>query len=263
MPAACRKGVLLISLGSPSDDRQSSLAMTMSGQARALTSLLPEGWCVLTAIHGGQPDIGSVIRQVEADGINELTVVPMHPHFSRDTTGAIMRELYHALAAYGLNIDLVTRSAWGDELGYVNAQARMLAEFAISRRLNPGDAHVLFAAHSPISHDGRPDARYTRQVRRSAELVAERLGWPDSRVSLSFGNKPDSQMRLRPDANLDVARLLRTIKRKVILCHLTFPVNCWDLTSDIVGMAGDVHVCPALNAYGPFIAALKNIVLRG
>ena len=127
--------------------------MTMSGQARALVSLLPEGWCVLTAIHGGQPDIGSVIRQIEADGIAELTVVPLHPHFSETTSGAIMRELYSVLGESDQPINLITRTTWFDELGYVNAQARILAEFAISRRLNPGDAHILFAAHSPTSAD--------------------------------------------------------------------------------------------------------------
>ena len=260
---ACRKGALLISLGTASDDRQSSLAMTMSGQAKALTSLLPEGWCVLTAIYGGQPDIGSVVRQIEADGITDLTVVPMHPHFSEATTGAIMQELYSVLRDSGQPTNLTTRTTWFDELGYVNAQARILAEFAISRRLNQGDAHILFAAHSPTSADSNARATYSSQVRRSVELVVERLGWPQQRVSLSFGNRPESGVRLRPDASRAVAQLLKGGKRRVILCHLTFPVNCWDLTSDTGGLADEVHVCPALNAYGPFMAALKSIVLRG
>ncbi len=259
----CRKGALLINLGTASDDRQSSLAMTLSGQAEALTRLLPEGWCVLTAIHTGQPDIGSVVSQIVADGIEELTVVPMHPHFSQATTGAIMQELYSVLRGAGQNLNLTTRTTWFDELGYVSAQARMLAEFAISRRLNPGDAHILFAAHSATLPNSKADATYSSQVRRSAELVADRLGWPQSRVSLSFANRPDSALRLRPDASGDIARLLQAGKRKVILCHLTFPVNCWDLTSDTYGLVDEVHVCPALNAYGPFIAALKSIVLRG
>ena len=59
----------------------------MSDQASALAAALPEAWAVYVAMRYGQPKIADVMSQVEADGIDDLVVVPMYPQFNRATSG--------------------------------------------------------------------------------------------------------------------------------------------------------------------------------
>jgi len=171
----------------------------------------------------------------------------------------------------GVDFDLTTRTSWHDDAGYVNAQARILAEYATSQLLLPSDTHLLFAAHAPAAKDAGAAGSYARQVTRTAELVAARLGWPADRYTVRFDDRPRSDESLRPDVREGLERLFAAGVRQVLLCHMTSPVTCWGAAEYVSPNYGDlspegggqVFVCPTLNGYGPFVAALKNLVLQG
>ena len=179
-----RSGVLLASVDPVQGDGASLLCSTMADLARALQELLPQYSGVFTATVHGQPSITTVLQQIKSQGIDDLTVVPLHPQFSHGTTGAIMRELYRSLCDTGLDINLKTLTSWYDDVGYVNAQARMLAEYATSQILLPNDTHLVFLAGTPDVGDA-DSGTYVHQVRQTADFVAARVGWPAGRSPVS------------------------------------------------------------------------------
>lgn len=252
-------------------ERGSPLVVTTAEQAKALAGMLPADWRVFVAMRYGQPNIAKVLHEIEASGIEELVVVPMFPHFSRTTTGSVVQELYRTLRRFGDHLNVSTRTTWYDDIGYIHAQARQLADFATAHELNPQNAHLVFSAHGlPVSYIQRGDP-YARQVARTFELVTQRLGWPAERASLCFQSRLGPAEWIGPESEAHLRSLLEQGERRLLVCPISFTADCLETLEEIgeryrktvESNGGELHLCPALNTYEPFIAALKNLVLRG
>ncbi len=252
-------------------DRGSPLKVIMEDQASALASVLPEGWRVFVGMRNGHPRIADALADIEAAGIEELVIVPMYPQFSRTTSGTVIREVYRALKHVGGHLNVAVRTTWYDDAAYVSAQARLLAEYASRHGLTPADTHLVFSAHGlPVSYIERGDP-YARQVDRSVKLVAQRLGWPADRVRLAFQSRLGPAQWLKPDVPDVLNELAAAGHKRVMICPISFSVDCLETLEEIdiryraefEAAGGQMYLCPALNDYGPFIGALKNLVLRG
>ena len=252
-------------------ERGSPLRVIMEDQAVALEAALPEGWRVFVGMRYGQPGIAEALEQVVAAGVAELVVVPMYPQFSRTTTGTVVQELFRGLRETGPHINFATRTTWYDDVGYIHAQARLISEFAAQRDLQPEDTHLLFSAHGlPVSYIRRGDP-YGQHVRRTVHLLAQKLRWPAERMSVAYQSRMGPAEWLKPDVGQRLAELSEAGERKVLVYPISFTVDCLE-TLEEIGIreraafeagGGEFHMCPALNTYEPFIAALKNLVLRG
>ncbi|MEE8573548.1 MAG: ferrochelatase, partial [Gemmatimonadota bacterium] len=242
----------------------------LAEQASSLASALPEGWRVFVAWGHGGPSIEEVVKRAVGEGIEELVVVPLYPQFCQSTTGVMVEELYRVLATRGQQINVAVRPTWHDDVGYVSAQAEMLAEYASGNALLPHDAHLLFVAEGRQIGEDQQDP-YPQQVRRSVELVAGRLGWPMERTSLAHTADLGASNLLGPEVGDELVRLAESGERKVLVSSLSLAEDGMQaLGKNGLGYrdifeagGGQLHSCPSLYAYPPFIAALRNLVLRG
>ena len=240
-------------------------------QASALESKLPDGMRVFCAMRYGRPGIAETLRQVASHGVEELVVVPMYPQYSAITTRTIVRELYRQLSRSDCRIDITMRSTWYDDTGYVNAHARLIHEYATAHGLTPDNTRLVFSLRSlPASRLKRGDP-YTDQIRRTPELVGRRLGWPSDRTSQGYHSPSGPVKWLRPTTFEVLADLSRSGEDQVLVCPLGFSIDCPETLGQIqircreqfVKEGGRFFACPAPNAFDPFIAALKNLVLYG
>jgi len=229
---APRSAVLLVHAGAPSGG--------LTALGKALAQVLPERWRVVVAMLDGHPDIGSAVADLAERGARELVVIPAQPHFAAVTTGRALRALYGALRDVATPLELATHPSWHDDAGFVSALARLVADFTSARDLSPDRAFLCFVAPAPPETSAGPSDPYRAQLRRSAELVADRVGWPRSRMSVSF-TAPH-----RPSAD----------GAPVVVCPLSSVVETGD---PVPG----VHVCPPPHTFPPFLAALKRLVLKG
>ncbi len=252
-------------------DRGSPLRAIMEDQAVALAERLPKGWRVFLGMRYGRPSISDTLREITSLGIEELVVVPLYPHFSQTTTGTVVHEMYRVLREEAMHINVSARTTWYDDAGYVNGQAHLIADYARSRGLCPNNVFLLISAHGlPVSYTRRGDP-YARQVRRSVDLIVERLGWPAERHSLAFQSRMGPGEWLKPDLQTALKDLANKGERRVLVCPISFAVDCLDTLEEIhiraredfATLDGELFVCPALNTYGRFIDALKNLVIRG
>ena len=125
-------------------DRGSPMRAIMEDQASALASVLPDEWRVSVAMRYGRPGIAEALQEADGAGIEELVVLPMYPQFSGPTTGTLARELYRTLREAAPHINVTARTTWYDDIGYINAQSRLIAECASANDLTPQDTHLLF-----------------------------------------------------------------------------------------------------------------------
>jgi ferrochelatase len=240
-------------------------------QMSALQSSLPGQMRVFCAMRYGRPGIAETLQRIASLGIEELIVVSMYPQYSATTTLTTVREFYRQLKRHKCRIDVTMRSIWYDDAGYINAQARLIHEYATSKGLTPENTHLVYSAHSlPASCLERGDP-YPQQIRRTAQLVTRRLGWPSARTSLTFQSHPGAGAGLRPTTSDVLADLSHAGQRQVLVCPLSFTTDCLETLDqiqtryrrDFEQEGGRFFACPPLNAFEPFVTALKNLALHG
>jgi ferrochelatase len=226
---------------------------------------------VFYAMRQGRPSIAEALERVVALGVDDLVVVPMHSPFGGMTTRTTFTELYRQISRLSRPIDVSTRSIWHDDAGYANAQARLIHEYAMTHGLTPEDTRLVYSVRSlPATcvEEGNP---YVDQVRVTTELVTRRLGWPSERTSLGYHSGPGAATWLRPTTVHVLEELSRSGERQVLVCPLGLATECPETREEIQTRYreqferndGRFFVCPALNTFEPFIAALKKLVLYG
>ena len=249
----------------------SPLKVIMEAQAAGLRELLPNDWEVFLAMRYGQPSIENVLRQVRDARIEEVVVVPLYPHYSRTTTGTVIQELYRAIKRVSPHLNVTARTTYYDDIGYVLAQARLIADYTFEHQLTPNDTHLLFSAHGlPVSYIKAGDP-YVGHIQRSVKLIVERLGWPADRCSLSYQSRMGPSEWLQPYTDDTLKTLAAGNDKQVLVCPISFTVDCLESLEEIdlgyreqfEALGGKLYLCPALNSYGPFLAAMKNLVIHG
>ncbi len=252
-------------------DRGSPLLTITQDQALALEEILPDGWRVFYAMRYGRPSIQQTVRSIEAAGVDELVVIPMYPQFSGPTTGTALRELYSYLRRSECDISVTTRAIWCDDGGYVNAQAKLIYDFASAEGLAPEDTYLLFSAHGlPVSYVERGDP-YPQHVRRTIDLVTQRLGWPADRCGVAYQSRFGPTTWLEPATNDVLSELCDRGEKKILVCAISFTTDCLETLEEIdvryrstvAEKGAALHLCPSLNTYEPFVAAVRDLVLRG
>ncbi len=252
-------------------DQGSPLMAISRDLTQALEEGLPDGWRVFCAMRYGNPSIPDTLREIESAGIDELVVLPMYPQFSGPTTGTALRELFGCLKRTECRVNVTTRSLWFDDGGYINAQAKLIHEYAKAQRLTPKNCHLLFSAHGlPVSYVERGDP-YPRHVRKTVDLVLQRLGWPSNRASVAYQSRFGPAEWLTPATDEVLPELVRGERKRVLVCPVSFTTDCLETLEELgiryraltAEHGGMLYLCPALNTYAPFVSAIKDIVLRG
>ena len=252
-------------------DSGSPLESITADQVCKLESHLPDGWRVFPAMRYGRPSIAQTLREIEAAGVEELVVIPMYPQFSGPTTGTALRELYRSLYRGMHRLNVTTRNIWYDDGGYIYAQAKLIAEYAKQHQLTPDNTMLLFSAHGlPVSYVKRGDP-YPAHVRRSIDLVAQRLGWPAERWVSAYQSRFGPAKWLKPGTDHLLAELAQRGEKRVLICPISFTADCLETLEELdvryrelfEDLGGDLYLCPALNTHKDFIDALAGLVLKG
>ncbi|MFC1500365.1 ferrochelatase [Candidatus Zixiibacteriota bacterium] len=243
--------------GSESDHEQ---VRALAELTESLSVALPTGWDVYTAYSRDRSSLADVIEEIITSGFEELVVVPLSPWYSPGTTGVAVRDIYQELAESGLHLNVAVRTAWFDDIGYINARARAIADHASIHGLTPDTCHLLFTASHIPGNVSTGDDPYEEQMQWTIRLISQRLGWPLQRSSIVL------QTGLEPPGAVDaglvdrIGELSDTGEDRVLVCSL-MPVNIRPLPEG----SGDIEIfeCGGSGVLESLITSLKNIIIRG
>ncbi|MFC1628455.1 ferrochelatase [Gemmatimonadota bacterium] len=262
---ARRRCALLVDVARPVDEESERRQIqSLSRLSEALSESLPTGWDVYPAFNRDQSSLTDLIDEIITSSFDELVVVPLSPQYSRSMTGELIRYIYHQMAESGLHLNTATRTAWFDDIGYVNAQARFIADFASANDLAPENCHLLFATSLPPGDGFDEGDPFEEQTEWTIRLISQRLGWPLDRISVAYrtGSSPIG------DQDAGIGSRIRTLaesgESSVLVCPLLpfFSPTVQGAVGDAVSGI-EVFECENLSASESFITALKNIVIRG
>ena len=235
---------------------------------------------VALAMRYGRPTIASALAALTDAGVAEILLLPLYPQHA-DATRATSIEA--AQAALPPGIQLRVFPPFYDQPAYLDAQAA-----AIARSLPKRWDHLLFSCHGlPERHLRKADPTgshclrkanccaapspahascYRHQAQRTAALLAERLGIPPERWSLSFQSRLGRLPWLRPYTDQELPALpQRGVRRLAVACPSFVADNLETLEE--IGMVGrkafldaggaSFTLAPCMNAAPEWLDALQ------
>jgi len=239
------------------------------------------------AMRYGQPSTPDVLAQMQADGVTELVIVPLYPHYAMASTQTAVSECDRTLARLHWQPTVRTVAPFYAHPKYIAALvARISATLSASTW-----EHLLFSYHGlPERHLKKTDPTgshcmrqgdccavpavahatcYRHQVFETTRLVAEAMGLRPDQYSVSFQSRLGRDKWLEPFTDPHVAALSqRGVKHLAVVCP-AFVADCLETIEEIGEVTRDkfLHMggesftlVPCMNADPEWVSALAEIV---
>ena len=242
-------------------------------QARELQSLLRQRYVDATtyvAMRYWHPFTESAVADMKADGIEQVVVLPLYPHFSISTSGSSFRELQRLRQGDERFAQLPLRAirSWHDHPGYLKAMAQLM-EREIDACVDPSTAHVFFSAHGvPKSYVEEAGDPYQKEIESCAELIMKTLG-RDNPWTLAYQSRVGPVEWLQPYTEEALEELGEKGVKELVVVPISFVSEHIETLEEIdieyreiateAGVSNFRRV-PALDIDPTFIASLADLV---
>jgi ferrochelatase len=243
---------------------------------------------VRLAMRYGNPSIEQEIRAFQADGVREVTLVPMYPHYAMSTITTVADEAERIAADCGIR--LTTIPPFYQHPAYINA----LVESAKPYLAEDYD-HVVMSYHGiPLRHLTKTDCTgehclkvqdcciaqgttaekahsvcYRHQTQVTTRLFADALGIPSEKLSLTYQSRLAGDKWMQPYTDKTLKALAEQgVKRCVVLCP-AFVADCLETLEEIAEEGKEIFLehggvefvlVPCLNDSPDSVRALGGIV---
>ena len=246
-------------------------------QARELQSVLRQRGIDATsyvAMRYWHPFTESAVADIKADGIDEVVVLPLYPHFSISTSGSSFRELQRLRQGDHAFEQLPIRCirSWYDHPGYLQAMAELIAT-EIRNSDVPEAAHVFFSAHGvPKSYVEEAGDPYQQEIEKCTALImdklAEHVGHANPHT-LAYQSRVGPVEWLQPYTEEALEELGHAKTQDLVVVPISFVSEHIETLEEIdieyrelATEAGVVNFrrVRALDTYKPFIEGLADLV---
>ena len=159
------------------------------------------------------PFASDVLKELQAEGVEKIILIPMYPHYSTTTTKSSIDDIVATCKKLRYNPEIkVTKSYYNNE-SYINLQAQLIIDALQSK--DPSHMKLIISAHGlPLSIIKAGDP-YQKQVEENCKLLEAKLkefGIHFKEVELAYQSKvgngtwlePNLSDVLRNPTNLDV-----------------------------------------------------------
>tara|TARA_B100000965_G_scaffold85162_1_gene68771 strand:+ start:748 stop:1923 length:1176 start_codon:yes stop_codon:yes gene_type:complete len=247
-------------------------------QARELQSKLRENGLNATtyiAMRYWHPFTESAIADMKADGIDQIVVLPLYPHFSISTSGSSFRELKKLRDSDSefKKIPIRCIRSWFDQSGYLKSMVELIAE-QINCCQDPSNAHVFFTAHGvPKSYVEEAGDPYKDQIERCSSLIIDELqnylGYRNA-YTLSYQSRVGPEEWLKPYTEDVLEELGKSKLDDLIVVPISFVGEHIETLQEIdieykeiAEKAGirNFRRVKALNTHPTFIKGLNDLVI--
>ncbi len=172
----------------------------------------------------GQPSIKTAVERLLSDGVKEICLLPMFPHYAMATTGSCIAGVK---AAIKNRATLRVAPEFFAEPTFIDPLAASLADI---------HEHLLFTYHGlPERHllKDAKTAKYRINCEETSRLIATAAGLPAERYSVSFQSRLGRDKWLEPFTEKILHQLpTRGIKNLAVICP-SFFCDCLETLEEI------------------------------
>jgi ferrochelatase len=175
-------------------DGGSPLLVHTQRLAKAMQHAMPD-LPVRMAMRYGNPSIPSVLRQLEAEGMTRLLVLPLYPQYSASTSATVLDAVNKEIATWRRVPELRFIADYHDDAGWLDAmESRIRAHWDLHGRADK----LLFSFHGLPKRFERAGDPYPRQCEAGARLLAQRLGLSADEWFLTYQSRFGREEWLQP-----------------------------------------------------------------
>ncbi len=228
------------------------------------------GFKVYIGMRYWHPFIKETVQKICDDGIENLIVLSLYPHYSKATTGSSISDLKECIT--GKDFDIKYIEQWPDFPPYIDSLAGLIAD-GISE-FKGVKCDILYSAHSlPQSFIDEGDP-YLDHIKLTIEKLNERLSaepfnMKDFDWHLSFQSKTGPVKWLEPSTEEMITGLGNSNCRNLLVVPVSFISDHIEtlyeidiLYKELAEKQGiNFKRCAALNTSAQFIAAVKELIL--
>lgn len=243
---------------------------------------------VYLAMRYGRPSIADVVKQIAADGIEELLLIPQYPHFAMSSWETVVVRVEETIRTLAPQVRLACVKPFYADEDYIEALYAVSAPF-----LREPHDHLLFSYHGvPVRHlrkygctrgraaaacdccpPGTPSHErcYRSQVYATTRAFADRANLSPDRFSVSFQSRLAGEPWCRPFTDCELERLPMTGAKRVLVLCPAFVSDCLETLEEISGAGRETFMraggesfvqIPCLNDQAPYVEFLASRVGR-
>jgi protoporphyrin/coproporphyrin ferrochelatase len=231
------------------------------------------------------PSIPDAIRKLADEGIEEVLLIPLFPHYAMSSYETAVERVREVIAAIAPRMLLKILPPYYDHPDYIRALTA-----AASGHLSQDYDHLLFSFHGiPERHlrksdpTGRhslapddcrgsvcpvPATCYRAQCFRTAEAFVHAASIPKHKYSVAFQSRLGRDPWLKPQTDRVIEDLAKTGTRKLLVICPSFVSDCLE-TLEEIAMRGrqtfldsggtDLQLIPCLNEHPQWLDFLEKV----
>jgi len=251
-----------------------------------LQQRLGPDFAVELAMRYQNPSIESAIAALHAQGITDVFVIPLFPHYAMSSYGTAVIRAQEIAARQAPGMRLKIAKPYYEEPAYIQALAASASEF-----LRKDYDHLLFSFHGlPERHLRKADPThshclgssdccerpslahqtcYRAQCFSTVRAFTCAAGVPPEKVSIAFQSRLGRDPWLKPYADLEWKRLAESGVKKLLVICPAFVSDCLETLEEVAirgrntflqSGGNEFTLIPCLNDHPQWICALESMV---
>lgn len=267
-------------------DRESPL-ITISRTSQKLLqaeTTLP----VYLAMRYQNPSITDVMRRIASDGITELLLIPLFPHYAMSSFESAVERVKEVAAKAAPSLRLTVQKPYYNNPNYIEALSAVAEPFLKRpfdhllfsfhgvperqiRKSDPTGNHCLASAGCCDQPSPALATCYRAQCFGTVKAFVQRNAITPDRYSVSFQSRLGRTPWLQPFTDLVLPELARRGVRRVVVMSPSFVSDCLE-TIEELGIRGrelfieaggkEFDLVPCLNDHPLWIRTLRSMVLQ-
>jgi ferrochelatase len=202
------------------------------------------------AMRYGKPAVPDVMRQIVAEGTEELFIIPLYPHYAMSSYETAVVQAMEEVARQKPEMKTTLLQPYYADPEYIDALADatrphlqhdydtlVFSYHGVPerhlRKSDPSHAHCLTVPD--CCHCASPSHAtcYRHQCVRTMELLVERLGIPKEKTVLAFQSRLGRDPWLTPQTDVTVERLGHEGKKKLLVICPSFVADCLETLEEV------------------------------
>ncbi len=200
------------------------------------------------AMRYGKPNVKETLQEIYKKQYEEITIVPLFPHYASSTVGSIDEKVMRILAKWNNIPSIKFTSAFYNNPLFINAWVNNLSSY----KLDDYD-HILFSYHGlPIRHVDANHAEndncnkcnctmelntsnvfcYKAQCYATSRMLSEGLNISEDKYTTCFQSR-FSKNWLKPFADATIIDLANKGARRILVLPLSFVADCLETNYEI------------------------------
>lgn len=222
--------------------------------AQALGNKYGDKVVVDVAMRYGNPAIGQALDKFQAQGVDNIIVLPLYPQYAGPTTGATFDAVFNKIRTWRWVPSIHFQSGYHDHPRYINALASRVRQH-IATHGKPDK--LVFSYHGMPKYFLEQGDPYYCFCHKTTRLVVEALGLQKEDYVMTFQSRFGKAEWLKPYTDETLAELAQNGHNHIAIISPAFSADCLETLEELVHENREIFIAAGGEEYH-YISALND-----